>query len=438
MRKFRFFSIIFLLMLTVSFAQTETKQTLSLNECIHIALKNNTNIVAAQSYAEMSKAGLISAKGNFLPRVDFYSSWSRRSEEWNTIRFDELVSSKESYSYQFELQQPVFTGFGNYATYKQRQADYRQKRYNFEWTKQTVVVDVKLKYFNVLKNKQLLNVAEEALRASQKELDRLQEMEKIGAASRSEVFQQKVRVGEYRLSLVNARNAYVNAKIELNHTMGINVTKEIELMPQKMDTLVAQPELPITDAISMALKNRLDLKAYACQLRGAHANVTAQKSGYFPMVSVFGRYNWWDVQFPQEKKDIDEFDSYSFGVSLSFNLFNGFKTKSAVQSARAQVIAEEANLEQAKRQVIWDVKKAFLELNRVMENLQVTEENVAAAEEDYRLASERYRIGAGTLIEQLTAHASLTSAKVERIKAIYDYKYAVTLLDLVTGKLTWE
>ncbi len=434
-------SLIFLLCFTIfssTFSQEKSPQKLNLNECIHIALKNNTDILAAKSYADMSKAGVLAAKGNFLPRVDLRTSWNRRSEEWKTIRFDELVSSKESYSYQFSMSQPIFTGFSNLANYKQKQYEYRQYENQFEWTKQKVVVDVKLKFYNILKNKQLLNVAEEALRASEEELNRLQEMEKVGAASRAEVFQQKVRVGEYRLNLVNARNNYINAKTELNHTLGIDVTQEIELMPESLDTMVTKPNLSFDDAVKMALQNRLDLKAYVNQLQSSKANVKLQKSAYFPTLSVFGNYNWWDVQFPTEKKDIDEFDSYSFGLSLSFNLFNGFKTKAAVQSAKSQMMANEANFEQAKRQVIWDVKKAFLELDRAGENLLVTAENVAAAGEDYRLASERYRIGAGTLIEQLTAHASLTKAKVDRIKAIYDYKYAVTLLDLVTGTLTWK
>ena len=433
--------IIFLLILIIfnfALAQPNTVKKLNLSDCIHIALKNNTDILAAYSYEQGAKAALLSAKGNFLPQINFRSTWSRRSEEWKTIRFDELVSSKESYSYQFEAYQPVFSGFSNVANYKQKKFDYQRYHNNLQWTKQNVVVDVKLKYYNVLKNGQLLKVAEETLKASEQELNRLTEMEKIGAVSRSEVYQQKVRVGENRLALVNARNAFIKSKAELNQTMGIDVTMEIELVPDPEDTSVVKPELMFEDAVKLALKNRRDYVGYKNQLQSAKAGVTSARSGYFPTLSIYGNYNWWDVQFPQNKKDIDAFDSYSFGLSLSMNLFNGFKTKSAVQNAKSQVLASEANLEQAKRQVIWDVKRAFLELDRAEENLRVTAENVAAAGEDYRLASERYRIGAGTLIEQLTAHAALTQAKVNRIKAIYDYKYANTLLDLATGRISWD
>ena len=185
------------------------------------------------------------------------------------------------------------------------------------------------------------------------------------------------------------------------------------------------------------MQNRLDFKSYQNILTSSKEGVTIQKSGYYPSVSLFGRYYWWDVQFPQVKRDIDEFDTYSFGINVSMNLFNGLKTNAGVQQAKARVVAAEADLEQAKRQVYLDVKTAILEIEKAKENIEVTNENNNFAEEDYRLASEKYRIGAGTLLEQLTAQNSLTKAKVDQIQAIYDYKYAITVLDLAVGKLSW-
>jgi outer membrane protein TolC len=172
-------------------------------------------------------------------------------------------------------------------------------------------------------------------------------------------------------------------------------------------------------------------------LSSSKAGIQVQRSAHFPEISFFGNYSWWDVQFPQAKRDIEEFDTYSFGVSLGINLFNGLRTNANIQQAKARVISAEADVEQAKRQVMLDVKQAILEIEKAKENIQVTQENVVAAEEDYRLASERYRIGAGTLLEQLTAQNSLTKARVNQIQAVYDYKYAITVLELAVGKLSW-
>jgi len=429
--------LLFLIFLVPSLGISQEVKRLSLNDCIQIALKNNTSIVAARSDAKIATANLKSSWGNFLPKVDAYTSWRRRSEEWKTIRFDELVSSKESYYYQIELSQPIFTGFANLASLKINRAESDKSRYILDWTKQTIILDVKFKYYNVLKQKQLLKVAEDALKMSQEELKRIEEMEKIGAASRSEVYQQKVKVGQDKLALVKARNSLINAKTELNHTLGIDVTTEIELVPESAEMVFEPLKVDFKAAVREALKNRLDFKAALNSLQSAKANVSLQRSAYFPTVALFGSYNWWDVQFPESKRDIDEFDSYTFGISLSMNLFNGFKTHNNIQSAKATVTSAEANLEQAKRQITLQVKTAILNIDEALKNLEVTEENLMFAEEDYRLASERYRIGAGTILEQLTALNALNKARVDRIRAIYDYKYAVTALELAMGKLTW-
>jgi len=415
----------------------QTEKQLSLNDCIEIALRNNTSIVAAESNANAASAKLRFSRGNFLPTIDAYSQWQSREKKMYTIRFDELVSSRTSYYYQFQVNQPIFTGFSNYASLKQSCAENEMYKNRLSWTQQNVVLDVKLKYYNVLKNEQLLQVAEETLETSNEELNRIEAMEKIGSASRAEVYQQKVRMGENKLNVLNARNAVITAKTELNHTLGIDVTKPVELasIPSEIDKNII--EYDFDQLAQEALQNRLDYKAYDNLLTSSKAGVQIQQSAYYPRVSFFGNYSWWDVQFPQTKRDIDAFDSYSFGVSLSVNLFNGLRTNANIQQAKAQVLAVEADLEQAKRQVMLDVKQAILEIEKAKENMAVTLENVVSAEEDYRLASERYRIGAGTLLEQLTAQNSLTKAKVNQIQAVYDYKYAITVLDLAVGKLNW-
>ena len=430
-------SVVSILVISGAICFSQETKKLSLQDCIEVALKTNTSIVAAQSFSKMSEAGLKSAWGDFMPSIDGYARWQRQSKDQYNIRFDQLVISKESYYYQFTLNQPIFTGFRNYYNLKMNKADNEYYQNNLLWTKQLVVLEVKLKYYNVLKAIQLLKIAEEALKTSEEELSRIEAMEKIGSSSRAEVYQQKVRVGEYKLAVIDARNGLSNAKTDLNHVLGIDITTPIELLSESTDIGVEIQKVDLENAIGEAFKNRLDYKSFQNKLNKSRANVRIQKSNYYPNLSLNVNYNWWDVQFPERKRDITEFDSYSFGLNLNMNIFSGFQTKAGVNSAKAEVVAAEADLEQAKRQVTLDVKKALLELEKAAENIEVTGENVTSAEEDYRLASERYRIGAGTLLDQSTAQTSLTRARVNRIQAIYDYKYAEAVLDLAIGKVTW-
>jgi outer membrane protein len=413
--------------------QAQEGKVHSVSDCIKIALKNNTNIVSAQSDYQMSRAGLKSAWGNFMPSISLSAQWRRRNEDLIMFRFKDFVQSKDSYYYGVEVSQPLFTGFGNYAELKQSRAEEKMAQNYLTGTQQQTVLEVKLRYYDVLKSIELLKVAEEALRASEQELRRIEAMEEIGSASRAEVYQQKVRVGEYKLSLIDAQNALSTAKAELNYTLGIDVNTDLNLEEDILE--VTDVDVNFEALVNKALNNRVDYKAAQQNVNSAKAGVTIQRSEYYPSVSLQADYSWFDVEFPQSSRALKEFDNYSISLNMGMTLFQGFKTRARVHSAKASLIKAEAEMEQTKRQVMMDVKTAVLNLQKAAENVEVTQENLISAEEDYRLASERYRVGSGTLLEQMNAESSLSSAKANRIEALYDYQYYVAALELAVGNL---
>jgi len=59
--------------------------------------------------------------------------------------------------------------------------------------------------------------------------------------------------------------------------------------------------------------------------------------------------------------------------------------------------------------------------------------NVAAAAEALRVTQDRYRLGAGTLLDLLTAEANLTQAQVSQIQARFDYLNARAQLEALVG-----
>ncbi len=424
-----------LLTLIVLFSSSATysqPKMVSLDECIQIALKNNTDIVAARSNYNIYQAGLQSAYGNFMPKLSAVGQWRRRNEELIMFRFKDFVQSKDSYYYAFSLELPLFTGFSNYGNLKKSQAESRIYKNYLTGTEQQTVLQVKLRYYAVIKARELLKVADEAFKASQEELNRIDTMQRIGSVSRAEVYQQKVRVGENQLALIEAQNALSNAKTDLNYTLGININTELN--PENELLEFQKIEFDFDELVDEALKNRVDYLAAVDRVKSAKSDIAISRSGYYPQASFGADYNWYDVKFPSSEKALREFDSYSFSVNLQMSLFDGLRTHSNVSRAKATHVSMEAELEQSKRQVILDVKKALLELEKTSENINVTNENLISTEEDYRLARERYNIGAGTLLEQNTAEISNTRAKANRIQALYDYQYSLAALDLAVGR----
>src|SRR5204863_7181102 len=59
--------------------------------------------------------------------------------------------------------------------------------------------------------------------------------------------------------------------------------------------------------------------------------------------------------------------------------------------------------------------------------------NVAAATEALRVTQERYRLGAGTLLDLLTAQANMTQAQVSQVQARYNYLIARAQVEALVG-----
>ena len=118
---------------------------------------------------------------------------------------------------------------------------------------------------------------------------------------------------------VCSENNLTNAKTDLNFTLGIDINTDLE--PEEESLEIQRVELEFDDLIEDALQNRVDYKAAQDNVKSAKANITISRSDYYPQVSFNADYNWFDVKFPDSKKDLDEFDSYSFSINMRMNLF---------------------------------------------------------------------------------------------------------------------
>src|SRR3989449_3255230 len=69
--------------------------------------------------------------------------------------------------------------------------------------------------------------------------------------------------------------------------------------------------------------------------------------------------------------------------------------------------------------------------------IEITGANVVAAAEARRVTQERYRLGAGTLLDLLTAQANQTQAEVDQGQARYDYLIARAQVEALAGHPPW-
>lgn len=420
--------------LTAGTMFAQDSRRLTIQDAIESAMQNNIQVITAQNnYNEVSANVLPKTWGNNLPTLDANARISRSSESSSFFVNDELKSSKNSYSYSLNANYLIFDGLRRFSEMSSARADEESAAYGLERTRQDVVLQVYNAYFTVLKNQQLLRISEENLKRSEEQLKRLEERNRLGAQILSDVYRQRVQVGSDKLALNRAKNNLNTSKATLNNVIGIDVNTPVELHDMGLDIDLNAIDLNFDDQLTAALQARKDYLAAKSRYHSSRAGLRSARSGFFPTLSAFATYSWFDGFLPGSFKEYDPNDQFNIGLSLTLPIFSGFQTSASVVQASQRVQTARSNMENARRQVALDVKIAQLNLQTSLENVKLAVENVKSAKEDLRLATERYNLGAATILDQITANTNFATAEANQVQAMYDYLYAKEQYHLAIG-----
>ena len=90
-------------------------------------------------------------------------------------------------------------------------------------------------------------------------------------------------------------------------------------------------------------------------------------------------------------------------------------------------------LKQTVDSVQLDVRQTYLSLKAAEQSIATSSSAVGLAEEDYKIKVIRYQSGVGTNLDVLDAQVSLTTAKNNYLKAMYEYNNYRAKLDKAMG-----
>ena len=146
--------------------------------------------------------------------------------------------------------------------------------------------------------------------------------------------------------------------------------------------------------------------------------MTSAKSTYFPAVNASAGYS---LGTADALSNLSDTKTINWGLRISWTLFDGFATNANVQSAVANRRIAEIGVVQAERDVYAQLKKALLDFEAARKQYEVSQKGVTSATEDRKIAEEKYNLGAGTLLDLLTANAALVQAQVNLVNSVYNY-----------------
>lgn len=435
--------IIALLQAALAFGQV---RTITLEQAKQIALEKNIDVAQSQNNVESAQATVLAASGNYLPTVSASASWNRSQTDSKDLYFDQTTQSIRQVGLTtgsqlrtgVSVDYTIFDGFAREGTMTRASSNSVATEQTAARTRQTTAFDVESAYLNVLRNEQLVKVSEENLKRDNRQLERITESSKVGALSQADVYRQQSQVASDEYNLITAQNNYDKSKADLIALIGLDVSDEYSISDSSVSTEISQADLNSTmeqykdfrQLSERALAKRPDYEAAKETFDAAGGGVMAARSGYLPSVSASAGYGLNGDEF----STLSNTKALSWGLSLRWSIFDGFGTNQALQSAQVQQMNAELALQQAQRNINVEVKKALLDLDAARKQYDVSQKGLISAEQDYRIAEERYNLGAGTLLDLLTANASLVNAQANKVNASYGFITQKKNVEYVIGE----
>jgi outer membrane protein TolC len=411
-------------------------QMLSLADAIRIALEGSTAVGSDQAQLDASRKARTAALFAFGPDLQLSADRSAATRTEldvpdSTGQLRDVDEDSQFRQYSASAGVRLFDGFANVARYSAAGHDVRADQHALAYTRQTVQENVVSAYYNLLRAKLLLKVAEEAESVAREQLERTQALYELGSAARSDVLKSQVQHGNTRLELVRARNNERQSHVDLEHTMNL-------MTPARFDIDTTVTQIPDTNVDyeaerARALAERENLISLRHRETAADRRVWAARGALLPTV---------DFQYSVSKtRSTSQFRfgaaeniNRQWGFFANWNVWDRYQNYANISQARATARQSEFSRRQGELDAIREVQQLVNSMSEARERLQVARENVARSREDLRLAQEKFRVGAGTILDTITAESDLTATRASEVQAVVDFLIARANLARATGR----
>ncbi len=409
---------------------------LTLQQAITVAMQQNYDINIAKVSANVSATANSYGNAGFLPSVNFLAATSRSN--YNTIQefsTGVLVNRKNALTQNLNssvaLSWTVFDGMKMFATKDKLEALEAQGKTFLKMEIETMVSKVISLYFDVVRQQQLIKASNETIKIYVEREKIAQRKLEVGSGSKLDLLQAIVDLNAQKSILLRLNISMESALVSLNQMLTKTSTDTYTVE----DSIVFDDKLVLSTMKQNAAASNQELQYAKRNIDIANYSLRELQSTSLPQFGVNLNYN-----FTQTKNQVglvlsNQNLGLNAGLSASWNLFNGYKSRTQIKMARFGIELNNLAYQRAVTGVDASMQKSWRSYQNTIEILKLEEENIAVAKENATIALERFRLGTSNTIELMLAQKSYEDAITRLVTARYEMKISETELLRLQGQL---
>jgi outer membrane protein len=447
---------------------------LTLQQCIETAIRNNLIVKQSELQMRTDEVNAKQGRSNLFPAVFGDATHGINSGRSIDPYTNSYINQQVNFAtYGVNGSVVLFNGFGLLNTAKQNSLAYDASKMDYQQAKDNLTINIIVAYLQVLTENDLLASAKNQMTVSQKQVDRLEELNQQGAIVPSLLYDLKGQLANDKLAIINTQNALDQAKLNLAQLMNVPFNRNLEAQPLTTEQFSAMYELTPDKIYETAQQQLAMVKAADLHLQSAEKGLSAARSNFFPVLSLNGGVNTnysnaafqnvfqntaaittsdyvvvdgnqlpvitTQQNFLSEKipyrNQLQNNVNTSVSVSLTIPIFNSFTAKHRTELAKINVENATAVDQATKIQLKQQIDQAYFNMTAAYDRYKISLDQVDAYNESFRQAEVRFNVGANTSVDYLIAKNNADAATLNLIIARYDYVMRMKILDYYQGKV---
>jgi outer membrane protein len=418
---------------------------LSAEDAVKIGLKNNYDIQIAKNNQEIASNNSGFGTAGFLPTLNASGTYSiKNTEQDSDSPFTFGDTDNRTKNAQLALNWTLFDGFKMFIDNSKYNELAKLGEYQSRNAIENTVIGILRAFYNVIQQKQLLEVSKNSLEISSLRMEKQQVRKDLGSSSSTDFLNARVSFNNDRSSFLKQELQLLVAKKDLNLVLGREPETNFDVGGQIQ---VSKIELSFDDLLKLSQENNKTLLISKQNKLIADKNLSSTKSAYYPKLALNANYGYTNSYTDRlgvvsgsgtrsdiESKNLDK----SVGLTLNFNLFNGFRDKINYQNAWLEAKNQELSFNKSLNNLNGLTHEKYTSLSKQIEITNLEEENVIAAQQNLNLLQDLFQVGAASSLEFRDAQVNLTRSQANLIAAKFQSQILRLELDQLTGLLTIE
>jgi outer membrane protein TolC len=406
-------------------------QTLTLVDAENVALAQSPLLAIARAQLVSAGAAKGLAQAAELPNIGVSANSTRSSSSGsNQIQGGSSNGQLTSNSANVNVRQLIFDGGRVWAQIGAARFGEDAAQYTLQRTVQTVFFSIGQDYFAALQARHALIAANEALHLARVQEELVNAQYKAGLAAKADVLTAQFPMAQAQLKVAQTQYGEQLALATLLNAMGLPATQSVQLVDDTSTTGVGPPT--VAQLLAVASISRPDLLAAQASAKSADLAVRAAGLARFPLLSATATDG---ISGIAPNVGGRNGNNSSYGIGLTFPLYDGGVIHSQTVQAQAQATISSANLKTAELGVSLSVQQAFLNLETASASVVAANAELANARTVLDVTNAQYKSGVTTLPLLLNAQVGLTTAQTDQITALYTFKVAQQALLLAEGTI---